>query len=120
MFITIEDETVPANVVVWPKLFERCRRVVLGYSMMAINGRIQREGDVVHLIAQQLFDLSVDLSSLSERGTEFRLPSGRGDEFSHGGGPDPRDRQAPAVRPRDMYTRDLHIETLKVKAPNFQ
>jgi len=119
MFITIEDETGPANIVVWPKLFERRRRVVLGSSMMAINGRIQREGEVVHLIAQQLFDLSVDLSSLSERDTDFRLPAGRGDEFAHGGGPDPRDRQAPAVRPRDMFTPDLHIDTLKVKARNF-
>lgn len=119
MFITIEDETGPANVVVWPKLFERRRRVVLGSSMMAINGRIQREGEVVHLFAQQLFDLSVDLSSLSERDTEFRLPAGRGDDFAHGGGPDPRDRQAPAVQPRDMFVRDLHLDTLKVKARNF-
>ena len=94
----------PANVVVWPKLFERRRRVVLGSSMMAINGRIQREGEGVHLIAQQVFDLSVDLSSLSERDTAFRRPSGRGDEFTHGGGPDPRVRQAQGVRPRDMFT----------------
>ncbi|OWV98005.1 hypothetical protein ATY79_21900 [Rhizobium sp. R693] len=60
MFITIEDETGPANIVVWPTLFEKRRRVVLGSSMMAINGRIQREGEVVHLVAQQLFDLSGD------------------------------------------------------------
>jgi error-prone DNA polymerase len=53
MFITIEDETAPANVVVWPSLFEKRRRVVLGASLMAINGRIQREGDVVHLVAQR-------------------------------------------------------------------
>ncbi|CUX70884.1 putative DNA-directed DNA polymerase [Agrobacterium sp. NCPPB 925] len=58
MFITIEDETGPANVVVWPSLFEKRRRVVLGSSMMAINGRIQREGEVLHLVAQQLLDLS--------------------------------------------------------------
>ncbi|MGJ7042195.1 hypothetical protein J2Y63_005477 [Shinella sp. BE166] len=38
-----------------------------------------------------MFYLSVDLSSLWERDTEFRLPAGRGDEFAHGGGPDPRD-----------------------------
>nr|CAI0341068.1 hypothetical protein SHINE37_60036 [Rhizobiaceae bacterium] len=55
-FITIEHETCPANVVVWPKLLERRRHVVLGSSMMAINGRIQREGEVVHLIAQKMFD----------------------------------------------------------------
>lgn len=60
MFLTIEDETGPANVVVWPSPFEKRRRVVLGSSMMAINGKIQREGDVVHLVAQQLFDLSGD------------------------------------------------------------
>ena len=67
MFITIEDETGPANLVVWPTLFEKRRRVVLGSSMMAINGRIQREGEVVHLVAQQLFDLSGDLVGLADR-----------------------------------------------------
>jgi error-prone DNA polymerase len=120
MFITIEDETGPANVVVWPKLFERQRRIVLGASMMGVNGRIQREGDVVHLIAQQLFDLSGDLSNLGDRDEAFRLPTGRGDEFAHGspGGGDSRDR--PVVKPREIFVRDLHIDTLKVKARNFQ
>nr|WP_172694564.1 error-prone DNA polymerase [Rhizobium rhizogenes]QCL10734.1 DNA polymerase III, alpha subunit [Rhizobium rhizogenes] len=119
MFITIEDETGPANIVVWPSLFEKRRRVVLGSSMMAINGRIQREGEVVHLVAQQLFDLSGDLSALADRDAEFKLPAGRGDEFAHGGGPDPRDKPKPIARPRDMFTRDIHIDTLKVKARNF-
>jgi len=87
--------------------------------MMAINGRIQREGDVVHLIAQQLFDLSSDLSGLADRDGSFRLPTGRGDEFAHGspGSPDSRDR-AP-VRARDIFIPDLHIDTLKVKSRNF-
>ncbi|TCU13883.1 error-prone DNA polymerase [Rhizobium laguerreae] len=120
MFLTIEDETGPANVVVWPKLFERRRRVVLGSSMMAINGRIQREGDVVHLIAQQLFDLSGDLSALADRDGEFKLPAGRGDEFAHGapGSQDSRVR-SPAVKPREIYVPDLHIDQLKVKSRNF-
>lgn len=118
MFITIEDETGPANIVVWPSLFEKRRRVVLGSSMMAINGRIQREGEVVHLVAQQLFDLSDDLVGLADRETEFKLPTGRGDEFAHGGGPDSRDRPTPIV-PRDMFVPDLHIDTLKVKSRNF-
>jgi hypothetical protein len=52
MFIAIEGETGPANLVVWPALFEKRRRVVLGSSMKAINGKIQREGDVVHLVAR--------------------------------------------------------------------
>lgn len=120
MFITIEDETGPANIVVWPALFEKRRKVVLGSSMMAINGRIQREGEVVHLVAQQLFDLSGDLSGLADRDVEFKLPAGRGDEFAHGSGPDRRDVVKPMVQPRDMFVRDLHIETLKVKSRNFQ
>ncbi|OWV92666.1 DNA polymerase [Rhizobium sp. R72] len=120
MFITIEDETGPANIVVWPTLFEKRRRVVLGSSMMAINGRIQREGEVVHLVAQELFDLSGDLSGLADRDTELKLPTGRGDEFAHGGGPNPRDTPKPVVQARDMYVRDLHIDTLKVKSKDFQ
>jgi error-prone DNA polymerase len=121
MFITIEDETGPANVVVWPSLFEKRRRVVLGSSMMAINGKIQREGDVVHLIAQQLFDLSGDLSGLADLDIDFKLPAGRGDEFAHGsaGSPDSRDR-ASAIKTRDIFIPDLHIDTLKVKSRNFQ
>ncbi|MGZ2459653.1 error-prone DNA polymerase [Rhizobium anhuiense] len=103
MFITIEDETGPANLVVWPTLFEKRRRAVLGSSMMAINGRIQREGEVVHLVAQQLFDLSGDLVGLADRDEEFKLPAGRGDEFVRGGGPDPRDKPKPIVSPRDMF-----------------
>ena len=120
MFITLEDETGIANAVVWPKLFERSRRVVLGASMMAINGRIQREGDVVHLVAQQLFDLSADLLSLAERDAEFWPPTGRGDEFGHGspGSPDSRER-AQGVRSRDIFIPDLHIDTLTVKSRNF-
>ncbi|MDW9451593.1 DNA polymerase III subunit alpha [Sinorhizobium meliloti] len=122
MFITIEDETGIANIVVWPKLFERSRRVVLGASMMAINGRIQREGEVVHLVAQQLFDLSADLSSLAERDGAFRPPTGRGDEFAHGspGSADSRGKAPPGVRARDILVPDLHIATLKIKSRNFQ
>ncbi|TWB44049.1 error-prone DNA polymerase [Rhizobium sp. ERR 922] len=120
MFLTIEDETGPANVVVWPTLFERRRRIVLGSSMMAINGRIQREGEVVHLVAQQLFDLTSDLSGLADLDEAFRLPTGRGDEFAHGtpGSPDPRERAI--MKAREIYVPDLHIDTLKVKSRNFQ
>lgn len=75
---------------------------------------------VVHLVAQQLFDLLAGLVGLADRDTEFRMPAGRGDEFAHGGGaPESRDRPKPIV-PRDMFIPDLHIDTLKVKARNFQ
>ncbi|WP_209894456.1 error-prone DNA polymerase [Rhizobium leguminosarum] len=120
MFMTIEDETGVANIVVWPSLFEKQRRVVLGSAMMAINGKIQREGGVVHLVAQRMFDLTTDLASLGERDT-FRVPTGRGDEFAHGspGSPDSRERPPMGVKAREIYIDDLHIDTLKVKSRNF-
>ena len=87
--------------------------------MMAINGRIQREGEVVHLIAQQLFDLSGDRSGLADRHEAFKLPTGRGGEFAHGSPSSADSRERAAVKARDIYIPDLHIDTLKVKARNF-
>jgi error-prone DNA polymerase len=119
MFLTLEDETGIVNAVVWPSLFERQRRVLMNASMMGIHGKIQKEGEVVHLVAQKLFDFSSDLRNLGERNGEFPLPYGRGDEVKNGGGPDPRDNPKPAVQARDIYIPDLHIDTLKVKSRNF-
>ncbi|MHA6685377.1 error-prone DNA polymerase [Mesorhizobium sp. A556] len=84
MFITVEDETGIANLVVWEKVFEKYRRVVLSSGMIGVYGRIQREGDVVHLVAHKLTDLSADLASVGDRDAAFPLPHGRGDEFHHG------------------------------------
>jgi error-prone DNA polymerase len=120
MFMTLEDETGIINAVIWPTLFERQRRVVLTASMLAINGKIQREGDVVHLVAQRLFDLSDDLGRLGEHDGQFPLPHGRGDEFAHGNGaPDSRERPKPTAPVRDIYVPDLLIDRLKVKSRNF-
>ncbi|WP_424629637.1 error-prone DNA polymerase [Bradyrhizobium sp. SYSU BS000235] len=120
MFITIEDETGIANLVVWPKVFETFRRTVLSAGMLAVRGRIQREGEVVHLVAQQLADLSADLSSVGERDASFPLPHGRGDNFHHGS-PTPDPRGLPkGWRTRDIYIPDLHIDTIKLKTRDFR
>ena len=120
MFITIEDETGIANLVVWAKVFEKYRHIVLSAGMMAIKGKIQREGDVVHLVANRLTDLSSELASVGDRDAEFPLPHGRGDEFHH---------SIPAADPRSvpkgMKTRDFfdpygHIDTIKVKTRDFK
>ena len=79
MFITLEDETGIANLVVWPKVFEANRRTVLSARMMAVRGRIQREGDVVHLVAQKITDLTADLAGVGKQDTAIPLPNGRGD-----------------------------------------
>jgi error-prone DNA polymerase len=119
MFITIEDETGTANLVIWPSLYEKQRQVVHGAHMLAVEGRVQREGLVVHIVADKLIDLSDELAGIGETEDEFQLPHGRGDEFHHGGnGPDPRDRSPRKVR--DIYVPDLHIDTLKLKPRNFR
>jgi error-prone DNA polymerase len=87
MFITIEDEAGIANLVIWPKLFERQHRVVLSAKMMAVYGRIQREGEVVHLVAHRLTNLSNTLASVGSRDAIFPVPHGRGDELRHGSSP---------------------------------
>ncbi|MBS0361691.1 MAG: error-prone DNA polymerase, partial [Proteobacteria bacterium] len=100
MFITIEDETGVANLVVWEKVFEKYRRTVLSGSMLMVDGRVQREGDVVHLIAYKLENLGPMLSSLGQRQAPFPLRHSPADEGHHGpNGPDPR-----GPRPaRDIY-----------------
>jgi error-prone DNA polymerase len=121
MFITIEDETGIANLVIWPKLYERQRRIILSARMMAVHGRIQREGEVVHLVAHRLTDLSSALASVGDRDVTFPLPHGRGDEFHHGSpGIDPRNLPPKGLKTRDIYIPDLHIDTIKVKARDFR
>jgi error-prone DNA polymerase len=120
MFITLEDETGIANLVVWPQVFEKFRRTVMAANMIAVRGRIQREGEVVHLVAHQLADLSAELATVGSRDVAFPLPHGRGDQVTHsGGGPDPRDRPPKGLRTRDIYIPDLQIDTIKVKSRNF-
>ena len=65
-FITIEDETGVANLVVWPNVFERFRAIVMGARIILVKGRIQRAEGVTHLVAEQLVDRTADLSLLSE------------------------------------------------------
>jgi error-prone DNA polymerase len=120
MFITLEDETGIANLVIWPQVFERNRRTILSAGMIAVRGRVQREGEVVHLVAHQISDLSAELASIGERDAWFPLTHGRGDQVRHGGsGPDPRETPK-GLRTRDIYIPDLHIDAIKVKTRDFR
>lgn len=121
MFITLEDETGIANLVVWKKVFEQHRRVVLSAGMIAVAGRIQREGEVMHVVVHRITDLSHELASVGERDAPFPLPHGRGDEL-HGGAPAPDPRSLPpkGLRPRDLYVRDLHLDAIRVKTRDFR
>ncbi len=67
VFITLSDETTVSNVVVWPSLVDTFRREIMGARLMVVEGKVQRgEGDVVHLVAERIFDRSHELQRLSE------------------------------------------------------
>jgi DNA polymerase III alpha subunit len=83
-FMTIEDETDVANLVIWSTVFEKYRRLILSSGMIGCRGRLQREGGVTHLIAEHFLDLSDLLRSVADRDGELRLRSGRGDESKIG------------------------------------
>ena len=68
--MTIEDETDIANIIVWPKLFERFRPVVLGARLVAVTGRVQSESGVIHVVSEKLEDLTPMLSALSAEAGE--------------------------------------------------
>jgi DNA polymerase III alpha subunit len=84
MFMTIEDESDTANIIVWPSLFEEQRRLILSSGMVAVRGRYQREGGVTHLIAEHLIDLSDLLRSVGDRYDGLSIRRGRGDEAKIG------------------------------------
>lgn len=61
IFMTLEDESGIANIIVWPKVFEEYRRTVLGARMVSVRGVLQKEQGVIHVIARRLSDLTPDL-----------------------------------------------------------
>jgi error-prone DNA polymerase len=72
IFVTLEDETGNVNVIVWPGLLEKQRKEVLGASLLAVYGVWQCEGEVRHLVAQRLVDMSHLLDGLQSASRDFR------------------------------------------------
>jgi error-prone DNA polymerase len=94
--MTIEDESGDANVVVWEQVGEQYRRQMHGSSLILVTGYIQREGEVVHLVARSLVDLSHMLAMVGQRGDALQPPHQPGDEFRNGGS-----REDPRVARKD-------------------
>jgi error-prone DNA polymerase len=65
IFATLEDETGVANIIIWPAAFERFRRTVLTCSLMGVTGKLQREGIVIHVIAERIVDLTHHLQEMT-------------------------------------------------------
>ncbi|MGB3244787.1 MAG: error-prone DNA polymerase [Sulfitobacter sp.] len=105
-FITLEDEAGVANLVIWPKLFEIYRRVIMSARLLVVHGRVQSDGRVIHVVADRLENRTDRLDTLAED----RVPATtvRGDHPTH---PIPG-QVSPRKHPRDVRvipkSRDFH------------
>ncbi|NIR29089.1 MAG: error-prone DNA polymerase [Gammaproteobacteria bacterium] len=72
IFATLEDETGYVNIVVWPGIAQRQRRALLGASLLGVDGVIERDGEVIHVIARKLTDHTRLLGALRTRSRDFR------------------------------------------------
>jgi error-prone DNA polymerase len=92
-FITLEDETGVINLVVWPDLKEKQRKVVMGARLMEVRGRVEYDDEVIHVIAAHMTDATARLHALSDDLLE--APLARADEVNRPmperGPPQPRD-----------------------------
>jgi error-prone DNA polymerase len=93
-FITLEDETGVANLVVVPEVFARYRKTIMSARLIEVRGRVQRaqeEKQVIHILAHRLIDRSADLRTLAEPQLELGLTSGLDKIPPNQGGRHPRD-----------------------------
>jgi error-prone DNA polymerase len=106
VFITIEDETGVANLVVWPDVFEKQRKIVMGARLMAVRGMVQKDpdSDVIHVVVGRLEDHTGMLSRLSD---DSLLPSTleKGDHPGSWGKPQSRHPRNVEIIPK---SRDFH------------
>jgi error-prone DNA polymerase len=117
-FLTIEDETGIANVIIWQQRFEAQRRIVMSASMLKVRGTVQREGEVIHVIAERLEDQTPLLHAIGDMPFPHRpMPS----DGASGGGADPRERKLIAIK--NDYSAPFKTgaggPTLSLKSRNF-
>jgi error-prone DNA polymerase len=92
IFMTLEDETDIANIIVWPKTFETFRPIVLGARLVAVTGKVQSQSGVIHVVAERIEDLTHMLAALSADAKAELAPLARADEVRRDPGVDPRDK----------------------------
>ncbi len=66
IFLTLEDEKAVANIILWPRVFERFRPVVMGARLVCVSGKLQSESGVIHIVADTIEDLTPWLAALRE------------------------------------------------------
>ncbi|WP_299413274.1 error-prone DNA polymerase [uncultured Sulfitobacter sp.] len=106
-FITLEDEDGVANLVIWPKLFEHYRALIMTARLMVVHGRVQTDGRVIHVVVDRLEDRTARLDSLGD--APVPATAVRGDHITH---PLPSHVGGGRKHPRDVRvipkSRDFH------------
>ena len=108
VFMTIEDETGVANAVVWPKMLEAFRKVVMTARLIEIEGRIQRHDDIIHVVAARLIDRSDWLLQAVGVGGDMKVPLANADEVLH---PEPGSARGNARTEDPAPSSALHART---------
>jgi len=109
VFLTLEDETGVSNVVVWAKVYKQFRRSVMGGRLLRVTGYLQREGIVVHLIAQNIEDISHRLSDLGHpMEGAIGITQPQADDAPRSTRPAPRARHPREQAKRLFPSRDFH------------
>jgi error-prone DNA polymerase len=117
--MTMEDETGIANVVIWPQVLERERKVVMAARLVVVHGRIQRHEDIIHVVAARLEDRSHWLRLLDEEGEALSIPLAHADQVKHAGGEDTRERASERGHPRWHPRRHPRAERIIPKSRDF-
>lgn len=114
IFATLEDETGVANIIIWPKIFERYRRTVLQSRFLAVRGRVQKAEGVIHVVSDWLDDWTHELAGLTDGQYEIGDNGlAHADEVKRPG-EDPRTRSL-----QKLYERQLRAARLMPKSRDF-
>ncbi|MBB3977086.1 error-prone DNA polymerase [Rhizobium azooxidifex] len=128
VFMTIEDETGIANIIIWKKTMEKYRRVVMGARLVRVRGRLQRESGVIHVVAEHMEDWTQALGLLKSELRSFAAMS-RADEILHPVDEEAREKRAlrqlrlagrEASKERDMQSELRRDADVMPKGRNFQ
>jgi error-prone DNA polymerase len=108
IFATLEDETGVANIVVWPDCFERFRAILLKACLLAVEGKIQKQGIVIHLVAERLSDMTERLHELGRPQRPLIAPApAHAEKAPCRPGPQPPPRHPRQANPMPR-SRDFH------------
>ncbi len=124
IFMTLEDETGVANAIIWPKVFEQYRPVVMGARMVKIRGRLQSAQGVIHTVVEQIEDITHMLGLLQKEARRFGAPRPGADEaLGSGCGSYRKRKEDDDIRPshpsEPQLQMELRPEQVMPKGRNF-